>query len=129
MVNLSVIGNVLRVEVLGWRKLLAFISSFDIAIDCIVRASIGPAGLPNFRRTDLRIGGTSLPGWFALGRFYMGQPQRTVSLDLRKASKEVVVLDLKNSKFELVMVEVDNARRSVERIGEAKGASSVRAAG
>jgi Fe-S-cluster formation regulator IscX/YfhJ len=126
VVNLSVVGNVLRVEVLGWRKWLTFIPRFDIATDCIARASVGPAGLPQFRRTDRRVGAASIPGWFALGRFSMGQPRQRAFLDLRRSSKEVVILDLKNFRYDLVMVEVDDARKTVERILEAIGAISVR---
>ena len=49
MADLSLIGKVLRVQVLGWRKLLTFNSRFDIPVD-------GPPGSPQFRSTDRRVG-------------------------------------------------------------------------
>jgi hypothetical protein len=42
--NLSVIGKVVRVEVTGRRKILTFISGFDIPVDRIVAAG-GPLPL------------------------------------------------------------------------------------
>ena len=56
MVDLSLIGNALRVQVLGWRKFLAFISRFDIHVGGILRARVGPPGSPQFRSTDRRLG-------------------------------------------------------------------------
>ncbi len=58
MVDLSLIGNALRVHVLGWRKLLTFISisRFDIHVGGILRARVGPLGWLQFRSTDRRLG-------------------------------------------------------------------------
>lgn len=129
MVNLSVIDNVVRVEVVGWRKLLAFTSRFDIAIDCIIRAGMGSPGLPRFLASDRRTLGTSIPGRFAYGRFSMGKPLRSAFLDLSYRSQQVIVLELRNSTFDLVMVEVEDARRAVRQIADAQSALPLRAAG
>ncbi len=129
MGNLSVIGNVVRVEVTGWRKLLTFISRFDILIDCIVRAGVFPPVLPRFQFTDRRTGGASITGWFALDQFSMGRPRWSAFLDLRLSSQQVVVLDLRDSKFDRVMVEVEDARQAVAQIDRAGGPFALRDAG
>jgi hypothetical protein len=56
VVDLWLIGNALRVQVLGWRKLLTFISRFDIHVGGILRARVGPLGWLQFRSTDRRLG-------------------------------------------------------------------------
>jgi hypothetical protein len=56
VVDLSLIGNVPRVHVLGWRNFLIFISRFDIPVDGILRARVGPPGSAQFRSTDRRVG-------------------------------------------------------------------------
>jgi hypothetical protein len=56
VVDLSLIGNVLRVHVLSWRKFLIFISRFDIPVDGTLRARVEPPGPPQFRSRDRRVG-------------------------------------------------------------------------
>ena len=69
---------------------------------------MSPVGLPEFRWTDLRLGGTHVPGRLATGRFWMGAPHRWASLDLRQSSIEVLVLELVNYRYDVIMVEVDD---------------------
>jgi hypothetical protein len=60
LVKASVKDSVLHLELLGWSKWLAISGSLDIPLHCIKRASAGAPGLPEFRWTDLRTGGTSV---------------------------------------------------------------------
>ena len=124
MVELSVRDGVVHLDVLGWARILAFASTLDIPLRCIKSAVAGAAGLPKFRWGDLRLGGTSIPRLFAVGTFSMGSPRRRSFLDLRRASKEVVVLELENCGYDLVMVEVSNADRALKLIAEAKESSA-----
>ena len=119
MVEISVREDVIHLEVLGWSKVLALKSSLDIPVRCVKHALAGTAGLPRFRWTDLRAGGTGLPGVIAAGTFYMGSPQRRVFLDLRRWSKEIVVLELENYPYALVMVEVSDVQGSLQLIRNA----------
>jgi len=75
-----------------------------------------PVRLAKFRWTDLRLGGTGVPGTLAVGRFWMGSPHRWVFLDLRRSSKEVLVLELQDYRYDAVMVEVDDIARVLEMI-------------
>jgi len=68
----------------------------DILLACIRSAATGAPGLPKFRWTDFHLGGTSVPGILAAGRFWMASPHCWVFLDLRRSSKEVLVLKLHN---------------------------------
>jgi hypothetical protein len=120
VVELSVIGGIVRAKVIGWRKLLTFIAGIDIALDCIVHAGLGDPGLPHFQPGDRRTLGASIPGVFALGRFSMGKPPRKAFLDLRRSSEQVVVLELKNATYDLLMVEVADARHAVAQIDAAR---------
>jgi hypothetical protein len=62
--------------------------SFDIPLACVRSAAAGAPHLPKFRWTDLRLGGTSVPGTLAAGRFWIGSSHRWMFLDLRRSSKE-----------------------------------------
>ena len=80
----------------------------------------GCASLPKFRWTDLHLGGTSVPGILAAGRFWMASPHCWVFLDLRRSSKEVLVLKLQNYRYDAVMVEVDDVAGVLKIAREAK---------
>jgi len=96
--------------------LLALSRGLDIPLACIKSATAGAPGLPKFRWTDVRLGGTGVPGTLAVGRFWMGSPHRWVFLDLRRSSKEVLVLELQDYRYDAVMVEVDDIARVLEMI-------------
>jgi hypothetical protein len=76
-------------------------------------------GLPIFRWTDPRLGGTHVPGKLARGRFWMGSPHRWTFLDLRRSSKEVLVFEPQNYRYDVVMIEVDDVARVLKMIREA----------
>jgi len=121
LLNASVSNNVLHLELTGWSRWLAPSRGLDIPLSCIKSATGGPAGLPKFRWTDLRLGGTHVPGRVATGRFWMGSPHRWVFLDLRRSSKGVLILELQNYRYEVVMVEVDDVARVLKMILETGG--------
>ena len=116
MVRTSVKNGVLHLELVGWDQLLALSRDLDIPFACIKSATAGAPCLPKFRWTDLRLGGTGVPGTLAVGRFWMGSPHRWVFLDLRRSSKEVLVLELQDYRYDAVMVEVDDIARVLEMI-------------
>jgi len=115
MVELSVHGSHLRVEVLGWSKLLALKSRFEVPLKSI-RNVTAAAGLPQFRWSDIRVLGTGIPGVMAVGTYWLGSPHRWAFLDVRSRSKEVVTLELEGQRFSTVMVEVEDARATMQRI-------------
>jgi hypothetical protein len=116
LVRASVKNAVLHLEPVGWDQLLALSRGLNIPLACIKSATAAPPGLPKFRWTDLRLGGTGVPGTLAAGRFWMGSPHRWVFLDLRRSSKEVLVLELQDYGYDAAMVEVDDVARVLKMI-------------
>lgn len=85
MVKASVSNGILHLELTGRGKWLGLSGGLDIPLSCVKNAAAGAPGLPKFRWTDLRlrVGGASVPGMLAIGRFWMGSPHRWTFLDLR----------------------------------------------
>jgi hypothetical protein len=116
MVEVTVQNGAIHIEVLGNSRMLAFKRTLDIPIRCVERAVAGPPGLPSFRWTDLRLGGTGVPGRIAAGTYYMGRPHRWTFLDLRQSSENVLVLELKDYRYGAVMVEVADVQKTLQLI-------------
>ncbi|MGC1397786.1 hypothetical protein [Candidatus Binatus sp.] len=115
MVELTVKGNDLHVEILGWDKLLGLKSSVDVPLGAIKSIS-ATAGLPTFRRTDIRVLGTGIPQVMAVGTYWIGSPHRWAFLDLRRSSKDVVSLEIEGQFYSSIIVEVKNAEMAIEQI-------------
>ena len=113
MVELSVTGNELHVEILGWSRLLGMKRSIDVPLDAITSFSAS-AELPKFRWTDLRLFGTSIPGTLAVGTYWIGSPHRWAFLDIRSSSKDVVSLEIEGRFYSRLIVEVKNAPVAVQ---------------
>ena len=115
MVELSVNGTNLHIEVLGWSKLLGMKSNIDVPLGAI-KSVAATAGLPKFRWTDLRVLGTGFPRSIAVGTFWIGSPHRWAFLDVRSSSKEVVSLEIEGQFYRSIIVEVKNAQDSIQQI-------------
>jgi hypothetical protein len=115
MVEISVRGSDLHVEVLGWSKLLGFKSSIDVPLASIKSVSADDS-LPKFRWTDLRVLGTGIPGVMSVGTFWIGSPHRWVFMDVRKSSKEIVTVELEGQRYASLIVEVKDAHAAVQQI-------------
>jgi hypothetical protein len=119
MVELSVNGNALHVEILGWNKLLGLKSSIDVPLSAI-KSVTAAAGLPRFQWTDLRVLGTGIPGSIAVGTYWIGSPHRWAFLDVRSSSREVVALEIEGQFYSRIIVEVKNAK---DAIGQIRGSN------
>ncbi|HEV2170997.1 MAG TPA: hypothetical protein VGR40_08620 [Candidatus Binatus sp.] len=108
MVELTVRGDQLHVEILGWSKLLGFKSSIDVPLVAIKSVDAN-AELPKFRWTDIRALGTSIPGAVAVGTYWIGSPHRWVFLDVRRSSKDVVSVEIEGEFYSRLIVEVKDA--------------------
>ena len=115
MVELSVRGDALHMEILGWDKFLGLRSSIVIPLNAIksVRAD---AGLPEFRWTDVRVLGTGFPGVIAVGTYWIGSPHRWAFLDVRRSSKDVVWLEIEGQFYSSLIVEVRDAQFAIRQI-------------
>jgi hypothetical protein len=123
MVEVSIRGDALHLEILGWSRLLGFRRGLDIPLKSIKRVSISDP-LPRFRFGDIRVLGTSLPGAIAVGTFWMGSPHRWAFLDVRKKATEILSLDLDGYRFGRVVVEVKDAHLAGHLIRAAAGLPS-----
>ena len=123
MVELSVNGSDLHVEMLGWSKLLGMKSRIDIPLSAITSVTAA-AGLPKFRWTDLRVLGTGSPGSIAIGTYWMGSPHRWAFLDVRSSSKEVVSMEIEGQFYSRIIVEVKNSQAAIEQIRGSNGTNA-----
>ena len=115
MVELTVKGNDLHVEILGWSKLLGMKSSIEVPLRSIKSVSAA-AELPKFRWTDIRVLGTGIPNVLAVGTYWIGSPHRWAFLDVRSSAKDVISLEIEGQFYRSIIVEVENAQGAVEQI-------------
>jgi hypothetical protein len=120
MVELSVRGNDLHIEILGRDKLLGFKSSIDVPLKAI-RSLSAAAGLPRFRRGDIRVLGTGFPRVIAIGTYWIGSPHRWAFLDVRSSSTDVVSLEIEGQFYRSIIVEVKNAQAAIQLIRGSNG--------
>lgn len=115
MVELSVIGSDLHIEILGWDKLLGFRGSIRVPLAAVKSVTMA-AGLPKFNWTDVRVLGTGMPGSIAIGTYWIGSPHRWAFLDVRSSSKEIVSLEIEGRFYRSIIVEVKNAQDAIAQI-------------
>ena len=115
MVELSVEGNHLHVEILGWDKFLGLKSSINVPLKAIKSVSKA-AGLPRFQWTDVRVLGTGIPRKIAVGTHWIGSPHRWAFLDVRSSSKYVVSMEIVGHFYSSIIVEVKNAEVAIQQI-------------
>jgi hypothetical protein len=115
VVELSVEGNHLHVEILGWDKFLGLKSSINVPLKAIKSVSKA-AGLPEFQWTDVRVLGTGIPRKIAVGTHWIGSPHRWAFLDVRSSSKDVVSMEIVGQFYSSIVVEVKNAEVAIQQI-------------
>ena len=115
MVELSVEGNHLHVEILGWHKFLGLKSSINVPLKAIKSVSKA-AGLPKFQWTDVRVLGTGIPRKIAVGTHWIGSPHRWAFLDVRSSSKDVLSMEIMGQFYSSIIVEVKNAEVAIQQI-------------
>jgi hypothetical protein len=114
MVDITVNGDHLEVEFLGWSKLWALRSRLEIPIASI-RSVRADGEVP--KGFYLRALGTGFPGVIAAGMFT--DFKRWAFFDLRADRTNVVILELAGWKYDVVAVQVKDARAGVEMIRSA----------
>ena len=112
MVELSIKGNDLHVEVFGWSRLLGLKRSLDIPLSAIKQVS-ATSGLPHFQWSDIRAPGTGVPGVVAIGTYWMGSPRRRAFIDVTRWSKQAVKLEIEGQPYSLVIAEVKDALAAI----------------
>ena len=120
MVDVSVQGPVLHLEIRGWDKLWAFKSQFEIPLVHVKSVSTlsGRGELEEMARQlgfGIRALGTGVPGLIAAGTFYFVRGGR-VFLDVHRPFERVLVIDLAEEPYRKLVVEVEDPEEAVRLI-------------
>jgi hypothetical protein len=115
VVELTVEGDHLHIEILGRDKFLGMKSSINVPLIAI-KSARESSGLPEFRWTDVRVLGTGIPRKIAVGTYWIGSPHRWAFLDVRSSSKDVLSLELAGQFYGSIIVEVKNAQVAIQQI-------------
>lgn len=114
MVEISVEGDTLAVEVLGWSKLWCLKSRVDIPLRCLrqVRAD---GELP--KGFWLRMPGTYIPRVIKAGSYWNGA--RWSFWDVRRRRDNVLLIELSGWKYDYLVVEVNNPTTTMQSVRSA----------
>lgn len=115
MATLQVQGSYLRVNLSNLEAALAFSRGFSIPLRCISGVTIDH-GIGAFRK-GLRVPGTHVPGFLALGTFVHDGIRTFWSI---KRGSQAIVVTLKGAKFDRVIVEVEDPYEVVTAINQAR---------
>ncbi|MGC2494187.1 hypothetical protein [Candidatus Binatus sp.] len=113
--ELSVEGDHLHVQILGWDKFLGMRSTINVPLTAIKSVREAP-GFPEFQWTDVRVLGTGIPRKIAIGTYWIGSPHRWAFLDVRSSSKDIVALEIEGEFYSRIIVEVKNAPAAIQQI-------------
>ena len=121
MVEISISGGMLRVEVLGWHKLLAFKSSFAIPLAHVseVKRQLEAAGR---WWKGWRLCGTSIPGVICAGWYY--KDGQHVFWDVSKPGNAIAI-ELVDEGYARLVVEVADPDAALKLIQDACGTTRV----
>lgn len=126
MVDVSVQGSVLHLEIRGWDKLWAFQSRFEIPLAHVksVRTLSGMDELKKLVRQlgfGLRALGTEMPGIIAAGTYYFFRGGR-VFLDVHRPFERILLIDLADEPYRKLVVEVEDPEAAMRLIQSAVSA-------
>jgi len=109
MVDLSISGGNLRLDVRGADKLWAFKSSLEIPLQHVAGIQADPAIARGWWH-GWRVPGTNIPGVITAGTFY--QDGKRVFLDVHNPDNTVVI-ELRDERYNQLVVEVADPRTGV----------------
>ena len=112
MVEITVNGEQLHLEVKGWDKLWAFKSELDIPLQHIRSVRHDPDAASGWWH-GIRFPGTQLPGVITAGTFY--QHGKRIFWDIHHPEKAIII-ELHDDRYDELIVEVDDPLFAVEQI-------------
>jgi hypothetical protein len=116
MVDISIQGDTLSLEVEGLDKLWAFKSRLEIPLARIKRVYRDPQIASTWQWKGIRAPGTSLPGVIAAGTFY--QDGKRVFWDVHNP-ENTIVIELDDDRYDMLIVEVADPDEAVRLITSA----------
>jgi hypothetical protein len=117
MVDLSISGDRLVLDVRGADKLWALKSSLEIPLAHVTEIRADPAIAHGWWR-GLRMPGTNLPGVITAGTFY--QDGKRIFWDVHRP-ENTVVIELKDERYNELIVEVADPEGAVKTVKSALG--------
>ncbi len=112
MVDVTISGDVLVLNVRGMDKLWALKSSLEIPLRHVAGVRTDPAAASGWYH-GLRMPGTNIPGVLTAGTFY--QDGKRVFWDVHDP-KNTVIFDLKDERYNELIVEVADPATVVEQL-------------
>jgi hypothetical protein len=116
MVKISVAGDKLAVEVLGWSKLWCVKRRLDVPLRCVRRVRVG-GELPH--GYWVRMPGTCIPWVIKAGSYWNGSGWSF--WDVRGRRDNVLVIELTGWQYDYLVVEVADAPAALEQVRNALG--------
>ena len=112
MVEISISGDHLRLEVKGLDKLWAFKSQLDIPLNHIRNVRRDPSAVSGWWH-GIKLPGTNIPGVLTAGTFY--QHGQRVFWDVHDPERSIII-ELHDDRFDELIVEVNDPLFAVEQI-------------
>lgn len=113
MVDLTVVGDKLMVNVQGADKVWALKSSLEIPLEHVTGIRLDPEIAKGYWH-GWRLPGTNLPGVITAGTYY--QDGQKVFWDVHHADRALVI-DLRDESYDRLVVEVEDPQAAVALIG------------
>jgi hypothetical protein len=123
MVNISVEGELIHLDVEGVDKLWALRSHLEFPLSHIHSVRVDPAAARGWWH-GLKLWGSNMPGILTAGTFY--QQGRIVFYDVHDP-EQTIVLELDHEHYDRLIVEVEDPERARQLIERALSSSEQRA--
>lgn len=120
MVDVTVAGDALQVEVQGIHKLWALRSSLHVPLSDVVEVRHDPERASR-AWPGLRVPGTHVPYVYTAGTYYQGD-FRPDFWTVRRPERAIVIQCAPNAAFDEIIVEVEDPAATVAQIREALAA-------
>ena len=123
MVNISVEGDLIHLDVEGVDKLWALRSHLEFPLSHVRSVRVDPAAARGWWH-GLKLWGSNMPGILTAGTFY--QQGRIVFYDVHDPER-TIVLELDHERYDRLIVEVEDPERARQLIERALSTSEQRA--
>jgi hypothetical protein len=115
MVRLSIDGDNVRVDVLGWSRLWAFKRRLRVPVSHIVTARWDPPAAREWWK-GWQLLGTHIPGLIAAGMYYRAGGREFWDV---RSGRQAVVIELRGNSYRRLVLDVQDPPAAVRMIAEA----------
>ena len=115
MVHVSILADRLRLDVLGWDKLWAFMDHLEVPLAQVREVRADPAAARGFWH-GWRAPGTQIPGVITAGTYHRGG--HATFFDVHNPERAIVI-ELEGGEYRRLVIEVENPADLVARLQSA----------